>query len=61
MAAFEFLFSFIHSRGELRSSGILWAPRTRFALDSYNKVFSGRDLDRFEKGFLGLFFLSLRI
>lgn len=49
LSAYTFLLEFIHSRGEQWSSGILWPERTRFALDRQNQIFSGSDLDQFEK------------
>ena len=49
MSAYAFLVQFIHSYGEQWSSGILWPSRVRFAGDKNNKMFSGSDLDYYEK------------
>lgn len=49
LAAYSSLLKFIHSYGEQWSSGILFIPRVRYALDVNNKMFSGDDLDVFEK------------
>lgn len=47
-AAFHFLMTFTHSKGEQWSQGFLWAPRVRYALDPNKKIFTPTDLDWFE-------------
>lgn len=49
IANFQFLMTFVHSRGEQWSQGCLWYPRVRFALDKQNKTFTPHDLDWFER------------
>lgn len=49
MASYASLLEFIHQKGEQWSSGILWPHRVRYAFDKNNKLFSGTDLDQFEK------------
>lgn len=49
IASWTSLVKFVHARGEQWSQGILWPKRTRFALDPMNKIFSGTDLEWFEK------------
>jgi hypothetical protein len=48
IASFSWLVQFVHAYGEQASQGILWAPFTRFAFDSYNKIITGLSLDWFE-------------
>ncbi|KAK9082549.1 hypothetical protein Syun_031853 [Stephania yunnanensis] len=45
LAGYADLINDIHAVGEQWSSGILWPERTRVALDPFNKVYSGNDLD----------------
>lgn len=49
LAAYSHLMDFIHSKGEQWSSGILFPHRVRYPFDVNNKMFSGTDLDVFEK------------
>lgn len=49
LGAFGSLLQTIHSLGQQWSSGILWPKRVRYAFDEMNKVWSGVDLDDFEK------------
>ena len=48
IASFSWLVQFVHAYGEQASQGILWAPFTRFAFDSYKKIITGLSLDWFE-------------
>lgn len=43
------LLSFFNSRGEQWNHGALWYSRVRYTLDKNNKLFTGRDLDWFER------------
>lgn len=47
--AFAFLLKVVHSSEDLWSQGILFPERTRYAWDPANKIFSGTDLDQFER------------
>lgn len=49
LACWMSLVTFTHAKGEQSSQGSLWPKRTRFAFDKNNKVFSGLDLEWFEK------------
>lgn len=49
LAAWRDLVVFVHKEGQQWSQGCLWAPRTRYALDNNNKLFTGWDLDGFER------------
>ncbi|PKA56653.1 hypothetical protein AXF42_Ash012783 [Apostasia shenzhenica] len=49
LAAFRHLVIFVNKEGEQFHQGVLWPMRTRYALDPNNKVFTGHDLDYFEK------------
>lgn len=49
LGAYGSLVRFIHAYGEQWSTGILWVHRVRYALDENNKVFSGNDLDYYER------------
>lgn len=40
---------FIHSMGEQWSTGVLWPSRIRYATDSWLLLFTGWDLDWFER------------
>lgn len=48
LSSWQFLLTHTHAYGEQWSQGCLWPPRTRFAFDSNNKLFTGSDLDWFE-------------
>ena len=41
--------TFVHKEGEQYSQGCLWAPRTRFAFDVNNNIFTHSDLEWFER------------
>lgn len=49
LAGWTSLVEFVHARGEQWSQGILWPKRVRFAFDKNKKLFSGVDLDWFER------------
>jgi hypothetical protein len=49
MAAYRFLCEFTNSMGQQWSQGCLWNHRTRFAFDPNNKLFTGTDLDWYER------------
>lgn len=49
LSSFQHLMTFVHAAGEQWSQGVIWAQRTRYAFDKENKVFSGMDLDLFER------------
>lgn len=49
LACWASLVEFTHARGEQWSQGTLWPHRTRFAFDKNNKIFSGTDLEWFER------------
>jgi len=49
LSAYSMLLETIHKLGEQWSSGILWRTRVRYAWDVNNKLFSGSDLDYFER------------
>lgn len=49
LAAFRHLEQFVVARGEQWVQGVLFNLRIRYALDPSNKIFSGLDLDFFER------------
>lgn len=49
MSAYTFLLEFRNKMGEQWSTGCLWPERVRFALDPNNRMFTGVDLDTFER------------
>lgn len=49
LAAYTTVLMVVHARGEQWSSGVLWVPRRRYALDVNKKMFTERDLEYFER------------
>jgi hypothetical protein len=49
LSAYTFLIEMIHSQPDQWSSGCLWPHRARYAKDPANQIFSGTDLDVFER------------
>lgn len=49
LAAYGSLLQFTAKEGEQWISGVLWPSRVRYAFDSFNKLFTGLDLELFEK------------
>lgn len=49
MASYASVLQFIHAQGQQWSSGVLWPPRVRYALDKLNEHFTNTDLEEFER------------
>lgn len=49
LSSFQFLLTTTHALGQQWSQGCLWPRCTRYALDPNNKMFTGSDLDYFER------------